>query len=183
MCVKFIYMNFGSKKTILKALLYWQIIIACFSIPFHFLSLIYFSEISKVFESLYGITLNLNVFYIIYFCLYIIYFSFFINYIIYKHKQTRDQFHNKKIFFRFFSIISLFFDLITGILLIIAAFRRDDGKEEIVYINPNKKNKPEHRLSKHAKKEIKSLKHQQRLGNISNEKYEKQFKEILKKEK
>ena len=125
----------------------------------------------------------LNIVNIIYFCLYLIYFCFFINYIPRKYNQTREQFHEKKIFFRVFSIISIFIDLITGVLLIITAFRKDDGLDEIVYVKPKKYKKPKVKLSKDAKSQIKFLKHQKHKGLISKENYDKQVKSIIKKEK
>ena len=137
-CDKFTYMNYGSKKTILKALLIWQIIIACVFIPSLILYLIFYAQLSTLFQNMYGISLPIDIISIVYFCVYLIYFCFFINYIPRKYKQTREKFHEKKIFFRIFSIVSIFLDLITGILLIITAFKKDDGKEEIVYIKPKK---------------------------------------------
>lgn len=176
-------MNYGSKKTILKALVIWQIIIACFSIPIQLLYFIYHVQLSIIFSNEYGFDLPLNIVNIIYFCLYLIYFCFFINYIPRKCNQTREQFHEKKIFFRVFSIISIFIDLITGVLLIITAFRKDDGLDEIVYVKPKKYKKPKVKLSKDAKSQIKFLKHQKHKGLISKENYDRQVKSIIKKEK
>lgn len=176
-------MNYGSKKTILKALLIWQIIIACVYIPSLILYLIFYAQLSTLFQNMYGISLPIDIISIVYFCVYLIYFCFFINYIPRKYKQTREKFHEKKIFFRIFSIVSIFLDLITGILLIITAFKKDDGKEEIVYIKPKKIKKTKVKLSKQTKSQINALKHQRRRGYISKEKYEKQLKEILKQDK
>ncbi len=176
-------MNYGSKKTILKALLIWQIILACFYIPVMFLYLIFYAYISHLMASLYDITLPTNIITIVYFCIYISYFCFFINYIPRKYKQTKEVFHQKKIFFRIFSILSLFFDIITGILLIVTAFKKDDGEEEIVYVKPKKNKPPKLKLTKNGKQQLKILKRQRHKGLISKENFERQKKEIIKKEK
>ena len=176
-------MNYGSKKTILKALLVWQIIVACFYIPSMFLYFLYYAYLSNIAQAFYGITLPSNIFTIIYFCLYIVYFAFFINYIPRKYKQTKEVFHQKKIFFRIFAVLSIFFDVITAILLIITAFKKDDGKEEIVYIKPEREKPQKLSLTESGKQQLKALKSQRRKGIISKENFERQKKEIIKKEK
>lgn len=177
-------MNYGSKKAILKALLYWQIILACVYIPFQCLYFILFSQISSYLEQMYDVVVTFDIFSMVYFFIFLIYFAIFINYIPKKYKQPKQLFYSKKIIlFRIFSIVSIFIDLITGVLLTITAFTKDDGLEEIVYI-PNKKiKKTKTKLSKQAKIEIKKIKARRRKGEISKDYYERLKKDIIKKEK
>lgn len=186
MC-KILGMNYGSKKAIIKACYILEIIFLVFLVVSEILIVslgFWLTSFAQTQEQAQLISKQLLVMPTISFLVSVIISTLFIIYLNKKSKQTKQQFYEKTKLIKFISIIIFIFNPITSIFLMIVAFKKDDGKEEMPeYKRPKKikKNKPN--FSKNAKKEIKMLKSQKRKGLISEELYNKKYQQIIKKEK
>lgn len=182
-------MNIGSKKAIFRACIILNIIFIsfltltiilnyCLSDLIIEMTLIYYNK---------DISFQIYVLPAIYYLIYSIYFSVLVIYLNKKLKQTKQEFYNKILFLKIFSIILLILEPITAIFLIICAYKKDDQKEETPpykHIKKNKENntikKEKPKINKDIKIEIKKLKSQKRKGIISEELYQKKLNKLLK---
>ena len=102
-----------------------------------------------------------------------------------KNKQRYFKSPNKIVVFQFVNCLSFMFMPISGIFMLIACYKSDDGLPTKVR-QPKPKTKPEDekskkpKLSKTANAEIKKLKAQKRKGTISQEKFDKLVSKIKK---
>ena len=96
-----------------------------------------------------------------------------------KRLQNKQQFYRNITLFKILSILCFFVDFLLAILLIVCAFAKDDGLDEIIPPPKHKKvKKPKY--PKEIKQQISALKSQRRHGLISQEKYDKEYKKIIK---
>lgn len=103
-------------------------------------------------------------------------------YLIKKRKQPKEEFLSKMKLLKIVCFVDILFDGLFSILLIIAAYKKDDGKEPFVKVKKEKAKKDKLTYSKETKKKLKEQKLKRRRGLISQELYEKNVKKILKEE-
>lgn len=177
-------MNLLSKKAILKAYSILQLIILCFGyatlITVVILSLSTFHkfELPIAPEFFNKVILRL----IIAALAYTVYFFAMAWYLKRKIRQNKEQFYKTIVLLRVISVICFIIDNIFAIIFLVAAFAKDDGLEEKVRppkVKKQKKNKKP-KYPQEIKVEISRLKAQRRRGLISQDKYDKEFKKIIK---
>lgn len=176
-------MNLGSKKAIIKAYIIIQSILVSLSmLSIIILLYFYFDFLHPYKEYLPDNFFEEEfLFPLIYMCLAIIYFVIVAIYLRKKLYENKQQFYKQLVPFKFISVVSPFFGIISGILLIISAFRKDDGQDEKpLYHKPKKPKKVKIKYPKEVKNQLKDIKHKRRLGYISQELYEKKKNEIIK---
>ena len=98
-----------------------------------------------------------------------------------KSRQTKEQFYKRIIILKIVSILEILINPIVAVLIIITAFKKDDGLDEIII--PPKPKKKKFVLPKELRPKLKKLKFDRRHGYISSEVYEKQYNKLLKEAK
>ena len=173
-------MNLSTKKKILKSSLIWQLILALIYIASLIFCFCYSNTIILLYDALYETDIT-----VLFFTTTICAFIFFVTIIILlqifirkKINQNKDEFYLKDKKFKIISIITILFEPVSGILLTITAFSKDDGKDEIIDLKKQKKKKIIY--PKPVQAEIKKLKRQRRIGLISEELYQKKYQKIIK---
>ncbi len=176
-------MNLGSKKAIIKAYrIILNIVLALETLSIAMILFFYFDILHPIkeylpedfFEQKY---LQL----ILYFCIFAIYYTIMSLYFRKKFNQNKEQFYSQTVPLKAISIISIIFTPISGILLIVMAFRKDDEQDELpLYKKPKKQKKVKTKYPRDVKRQLRKVKHEQRLGYISKELYEKKCNEIIK---
>ncbi|MBO5884480.1 MAG: hypothetical protein J6Q51_01645 [Clostridia bacterium] len=177
-------MNLLSKKTILKAYSILQLLILCLC----YTALIVIVAVSLSLFHRFGLTITTEYFntlilpIIIISAVYTVYFFTMAWYFKKKIRQNKEQFYKTIVLLRVISVICFLIDNIFAIIFLIAAFSKDDGLEERVREQKEKKQKKNKKpkYPKEIKKQIANLKAQRRRGIISQDKYEKEFKKIIK---
>ena len=176
-------MNLGSKKAIIRAyriilnIVLIMGILSIFTILYFYFDFLhpykeYFPE--DMFETYFLPS-------VLYFLIFTLYYSLVTTYLGKKFYQNKQQFFSQLVPLRGISIISLAFTPISGILLIIASFRKDDGCDELPqYKKPKKEKKKKPKYPREVKRQLRKVKHDKKLGYISKELYEKQCEEIIK---
>ena len=173
-------MNLSTKKKLLKATLILQIIILClYSISFIYM-LSYSNFIIEYYEVLYEIKIGLLFYFftILFMLLTYTFMILLIQFIKIKMSQNKIDFYQNIKNFRIISIFFIILVPITGILLTIISFTKDDGFEEK---NNIKNNKKEITIPSSARMEIKKLQKLRKKGFISQELYDKKYNSIVKK--
>ena len=176
-------MNLGSKKAIIKAFLIIQtILITTIFLSMILLLYFYFDFLHPYKEYLPdNFFRDEFLFPTIYAFLYAIYYVIFTIYLRKKLFQNKEQFYKNLVPYKFIAITNIFFGVIGFILMTISAFKKDDGlDEQPLYHKPKKPQKVKIKYPKDVNKQLKSIKHQKRLGYISKELCEKKCNEIIK---
>lgn len=176
-------MNLGSKKAIIKAFLIIQtILIIAFFLSMIILLYFYFDSLHPYKEYLPDDFFTKEFLApTLYFFLYCIYYSIISIYLRKKLNQNKEQFYKNLVPYRFIAVTSIFFGIFGFILMTISAFKKDDGQDEQpLYSKPKKPKKVKIKYPKDINKQLKAIKHQKKLGYISQELCEKKCNEIIK---
>ena len=176
-------MNITKRKKLLKAFSIIQLVTLCLLVVFFALTLIFLHLFDKMYdEQLEFLNAKIIIQPIISIVMYAVYFTLMTIYLHKKRKQPKDEFLSKMKFLKIICFIDFIFDGLFFIILIVAAYKKDDGKEPIVKNKKEecKKNKVTH--SKETKQKLRKEKSKRRKGLISQELYEKNVKKIIKEE-
>mgnify|MGYP003294253823 CR=1 FL=1 len=179
-------MNITTRKKLLKAFTIIQLVLLCYQVLFSILILSQLNLLEYIYEY-YNIDFNkttLIIRTIVSTVIYAIIFVLMTIYLTKKRKQPKEEFLNKIKSLKIICFIDFIFDGPLCILLIIAAYKKDDGKEPYVKVKKEKVKKKKNKVtySKETKKKLREEKSKRRRGLISQELYEKNVKKIMKEE-